>query len=147
MALEIESKVGQPEVLGSLGIRLQKIRIQRGFTQQGLGDRSGIPGSHISRIENGHRLPSLETLERLAAALQLPTYSFFYPAEVPQRSSSVRFEHEVKNIIEKARKKNGGTNQKFLLSLKSILPRLTAVDCALILSLARRMAATRPPKS
>ncbi|PYV07357.1 MAG: hypothetical protein DMG26_00370 [Acidobacteria bacterium] len=33
---------------------------------------------HISRVENGHTVPTLETLERLASVLDIPLYQLFY---------------------------------------------------------------------
>jgi transcriptional regulator with XRE-family HTH domain len=42
---------------------------------------------HISRIENGHAVPKLETLEKMAAALDVPLYRLFYDAEAALGSS------------------------------------------------------------
>lgn len=52
-----------------LGQRLRALRQKRGVTQVELADRSGLPQSHISEIENGVMLPNLVTLFRIAAAL------------------------------------------------------------------------------
>ncbi len=53
------------------GQRLRQVRLNAGLSQSGLEGRSGIPKARLSRYENGHVLPSIETLGRLAAALQV----------------------------------------------------------------------------
>lgn len=55
--------------LGRLGRRLRAARLRAGFSQGQLHVRSGVPKSRISRYENGHLLPSLQTLRRVASAL------------------------------------------------------------------------------
>ncbi len=55
----------------SFGRRLRQVRLHAGLSQSGLEERSGIPKARLSRYENGHVLPSIETLGRLAAALQV----------------------------------------------------------------------------
>jgi transcriptional regulator with XRE-family HTH domain len=58
---------------GSLafGQRLRAVRQHAGLSQSGLETRSGIPKARLSRYENGHVLPSIETLRRLAVALDV----------------------------------------------------------------------------
>src|SRR6266702_6999274 len=51
------------------GRRLRQVRTKAGLSQSALEGRSGIPKARLSRYENGHVLPSIETLGRLAAAL------------------------------------------------------------------------------
>jgi transcriptional regulator with XRE-family HTH domain len=53
------------------GQRLRQVRLHAGLSQSALEERSGIPKARLSRYENGHVLPSIETLGRLAAALQV----------------------------------------------------------------------------
>lgn len=53
----------------TFGQRLRQARILAGFSQSELEERSGIPKARLSRYENGHVLPSLGTLQKLAAAL------------------------------------------------------------------------------
>ncbi len=54
--------------------RIRQLRIDQKLTQQQLADQSGLPQSHISRIENGVHSPSHKTLERIAAALKVPLH-------------------------------------------------------------------------
>jgi transcriptional regulator with XRE-family HTH domain len=54
---------------GTFGQRLRRVRVHAGLSQSALETRSGIPKARLSRYENGHVLPSIETLGRLATAL------------------------------------------------------------------------------
>ena len=56
--------------------RIKESRTEKGLTQGELAERSGIPQSHVSRIENAVHSPSRKTLERLAAALEIPVSTF-----------------------------------------------------------------------
>src|SRR5437764_13852228 len=53
----------------SFGQGLRQVRLHAGLSQSALETRSGIPKPRLSRYENGHVLPSIETLGRLATAL------------------------------------------------------------------------------
>src|ERR671930_1954213 len=55
----------------TFGQRLRQVRLHAGLSQSALETRSGIPKARLSRYENGHVLPSIETLGRLAAALEV----------------------------------------------------------------------------
>jgi transcriptional regulator with XRE-family HTH domain len=50
----------------TFGQRLRRARLVAGFSQSELEERSGIPKARLSRYENGHVLPSLGTLQKLA---------------------------------------------------------------------------------
>ncbi len=58
--------LAEPRVFGQ---RLRSARVHAGLSQSGLESRSGIPKARLSRYENGHVLPSIDTLSRLATAL------------------------------------------------------------------------------
>jgi transcriptional regulator with XRE-family HTH domain len=53
----------------TFGRRLRDVRIRAGMSQSDLEEISGIPKARLSRYENGHVAPSIQTLERLARAL------------------------------------------------------------------------------
>lgn len=54
----------------TFGPHLRALRLKRGLTQQALGDRAGLPFTHISSMERGLMVPNLVTLLRLARALE-----------------------------------------------------------------------------
>jgi transcriptional regulator with XRE-family HTH domain len=53
----------------TFGQRLRETRIRAGLSQSDLEEISGIPKARLSRYENGHVAPSIQTLERLSRAL------------------------------------------------------------------------------
>lgn len=53
----------------TFGRRLREARLRAGLSQSDVEEASGIPKARLSRYENGHVAPSIQTLERLAVAL------------------------------------------------------------------------------
>jgi transcriptional regulator with XRE-family HTH domain len=61
-----------------LAERLRQIRESKKLSQGDIQNRSGLLRCYISRVENGHTIPALETLEKIARALEVPLYQLFY---------------------------------------------------------------------
>jgi len=61
-----------------LGERLKEFRVAQRLSQGDLQARTGLLRCYISRVENGHTTPALETLERWTKALNIPLYQLFY---------------------------------------------------------------------
>lgn len=75
-----------------MGERIRAIREARKLTQGDIEHRTGLLRCYTSRIENGHTVPSLETLEKFARALEVPLYQLFYNAkERPRAPQPPRF--------------------------------------------------------
>src|SRR5438034_11812194 len=66
-----------------VGERIRHLREQQRLSQADIEERTGLLRCYISRVENGHTVPSLETLERLASALEIPLYQLFYEGDNP----------------------------------------------------------------
>jgi transcriptional regulator with XRE-family HTH domain len=60
-----------------IGDRLRALREAKKFSQGDIEKRCGLLRVYISRIENGHMVPSVEKLEKLDRALELPLYQIF----------------------------------------------------------------------
>lgn len=60
-----------------IGARLKELRRQAGLTQEQLAERVGLDARHLSRLEVGKNYPSLDSLERIAQALNQPLAEFF----------------------------------------------------------------------
>jgi transcriptional regulator with XRE-family HTH domain len=74
----------------TFGQRLRENRIRSGFSQSDLEEISGIPKARLSRYENGHVAPSIQTLERLARALQVSEASLLGDGACGSRRASRR---------------------------------------------------------
>lgn len=61
-----------------LADRLRQLREAKNLSQGDIEKRTGLLRCYVSRVENGHTVPAVETLEKLARALETPLYQFFY---------------------------------------------------------------------
>src|ERR1700726_3538830 len=68
-----------------IGDRLREMREEKKLSQGDIEKRTGLLRCYISRVENGHTVPGIETLEKLARALEVPLYQLFYEVEEPPR--------------------------------------------------------------
>src|ERR1700740_1553115 len=66
-----------------IGNRLKELRESKELSQGDIEKRSGLLRCYISRVENGHTVPSVETLEKMARALEVPMYRLFHDGEAP----------------------------------------------------------------
>jgi transcriptional regulator with XRE-family HTH domain len=64
-----------------MGERLRTIRESKKLSQGDIEKRTGLIRSYTSRVENGHTVPSIETLAKYAQALEIPLYQLFYDGE------------------------------------------------------------------
>lgn len=66
-----------------IGERLKALRESKNMSQGDIEKRTGLLRVYVSRVENGHTVPAIETLEKLARALEVPMYQLFYDGEEP----------------------------------------------------------------
>ena len=66
-----------------IGDRLRLLREQKKLSQGEVEKRTGLLRCSISRVENGHTVPAVETLEKFARALEVPLYAIFFDGEEP----------------------------------------------------------------
>lgn len=71
-----------------IGYRLRMLREDKKLSQGDIEKRTGLLRCYISRVENGHTVPAIETLQKMARALEIPMYQLFYygdqPPELPK---------------------------------------------------------------
>jgi transcriptional regulator with XRE-family HTH domain len=60
-----------------IGEKLKALRVQKNLSQGDIEKRTGLLRCYISRVENDHTVPSIDTLEKMARALELPMYRLF----------------------------------------------------------------------
>jgi len=116
--------------------RIRAIREGKKLSQSDIEKRSGLFRVYISRAENGHLVPSIATLEKLARALEVPLYQLFYegkkrplPPHLPKRKRAAEI--------------TWGTTRKeiyFWKKLQEFLARMRESDRRLLLHMARNMA-------
>jgi transcriptional regulator with XRE-family HTH domain len=78
------------EVFMEIGNRLRELREEKEYSQGDIESRTGLLRCYISRVENGHTVPSIDTLEKLARALEIPMYRLFTTEENVKALSVVK---------------------------------------------------------
>jgi transcriptional regulator with XRE-family HTH domain len=68
-----------------IGQRLKELREAKNLSQGDMERLAGLLCCYTSRVENGHTVPSIETIEKYARALEVPLYRFFYEGEEPPK--------------------------------------------------------------
>jgi transcriptional regulator with XRE-family HTH domain len=112
--------------------------LQKGLSQGDIEKTTGLLRCYISRVEQGYTVPSLETLERFAAGLDLPLYRLFYTAN---EESSTAPGAPRKSLEELAQQGGAiGSDAGFLLKLKGYVERMAQPDRALLLDVAKKLA-------
>ncbi len=61
----------------NIGQTIKSYRLQKGMSQGDIEKRTGLLRCYLSRVENGHTIPSLDTLAKIASAMDLPLAQFF----------------------------------------------------------------------
>jgi transcriptional regulator with XRE-family HTH domain len=64
-----------------IGDQLRAFREVQNLSQGDIEKRTGLLRCYISRVENGHTVPSIETLEKWARALEMLLYRLFYDGD------------------------------------------------------------------
>jgi transcriptional regulator with XRE-family HTH domain len=85
-----------------IGERLRIIRESKSLSQGDIEKRTGMLRCYTSRVENGHTVPSIETLAKYAQALEIPLYQLFYDGEeVPKKIKGVDLNGEKLSLGER----------------------------------------------
>jgi transcriptional regulator with XRE-family HTH domain len=121
-----------------IGRRIRQLREEKNLSQGDIEKVTGLLRSYISRVEHGHTVPSLETLERFATALDVPLYRLFYTGEDTPATAHLTPRLSLEELADEAGA--AGTEARFLLKLKESVGKLTESDRAFLLNVARRLA-------
>ncbi len=73
----IDSNLPITRISSNIGATIRGYRLQKGMSQGDIEKRTGLLRCYLSRVENGHTIPSLETLQKIARALDLQLAEFF----------------------------------------------------------------------
>jgi len=118
-----------------MGDRLRSIREARKLSQGDIEKRAGLLRCYVSRVECGHTVPSVETLEKWAAALQIPVYAIFYDGAKPAYSTTLK----TKTSAHEFTWGSSGSQLPKFSKLRSHLSKMTEHNRQLLLSLANKM--------
>ena len=113
------------------------MREERNLSQGDIEKRTGLLRCYISRVENGHTVPSLETMERLAAALEIPLYALFYDGDQPpelQNLTQRKSDEELVMDVPTDR------DSRFFQKVKRLIGHITDQDRRLLLYMAQKLA-------
>jgi len=122
-----------------IGQRIRQLREQKNLSQGDIEKASGLLRCYISRVEHGHTIPSLDTLERFASALDVPLYRLFYSGEDTPATPNLTPRRTLEELAEEAGV--GGAEARFLLRLKGLVGRMVEQDRTFLLDFARKLAA------
>lgn len=123
-----------------IGDRLRLLREQKQFSQGEIEKRTGLLRCYISRVENGHTVPAVETLEKFARALEVPLYQIFYDGEEPPQLQTLPKRKTGTAMAWGDSGKHARTLEKF----RNLLSRADESDRRLLLFMARKMVKPKP---
>jgi transcriptional regulator with XRE-family HTH domain len=119
-----------------IGDHLRAIREAKKLSQAEIESRTGLKRAYISRVEHGHTVPSIETLEKWTRALELPLYQLFYDGEEPSKLP----DPPKRRPAGKTAWGSSGKNARTLTKFRRLLGRIEESDRRLLLYMAHRMA-------
>ena len=122
----------------AIGARIKELRTQKNLSQGDIEAKTGLLRCYISRVENGHTVPSIETLERFASAFDVPLYRLFYFDQAIAGPLAATVERQMEELARGAGKDD--PEVRFLMKLKEISSHLSEADRDVLLTLAQKLA-------
>lgn len=114
-------------ISNNIGTTIRDYRLERGMSQGDIEKRTGLLRCYLSRVENGHTVPSLETLQKIAGALDLQLSQFFAEDQVSKEVSTLNLsEDEI----------------RFLTQVQRYSAHLSESDRRLLLAMVRKFASS-----
>jgi transcriptional regulator with XRE-family HTH domain len=109
------------------------------MSQGDIEKRTGLLRCYISRVENGHTIPAIETLEKMARAFGVPLYQLFYDGTEPPKVPNLLKRKTPADILWGS----SGKDAQILSQFQRLLGRVDENDRKLLMSLAQKMAGKR----
>ena len=122
-----------------IGDRLRALREEKKFSQGDIEKKTGLLRCYISRVENGHTVPAIETLEKMARALEIPMYQLFYDGEEPPKLPNLPKRKNANDIVWGSK----GKEARLLAKFCRLFSHMEAADLGLVLFMAQKMARRR----
>src|SRR5467141_5397698 len=112
-----------------IGDRLRALREEKKLSQGDIEKRTGLLRCYISRVENGHTVPAIETLKKMARAFEVPMYELFYDGEEPPKLPNL----PKRNSSDENAWGNSGKDARFLSKLRRHLGKAAENDRKLVM--------------
>jgi transcriptional regulator with XRE-family HTH domain len=112
----------------NIGETIRNFRLQKGMSQGDIEKRTGLLRCYLSRVENGHTIPSLDTLAKIASAMDVALATFFSDAPA---DNAVKTGPQVSDDV-----------LRFLNQIRRYSPGLNDSDRRLVLTMVKKMAAS-----
>ena len=126
-----------------IGDRLRELREQKKMSQGDIERLTGLLRCYISRVENGHTVPAVETLEKFARALGVPMYQLFYDGEespklpnLPKRKTAGEIEWG-----------SQGKDARWLAKMRRFLARTDESDRKIVMFMVQKMGKSKKPQA
>ena len=119
--------------------RLRTLREEKKLSQGDIEKRTDLLRCYISRVENGHTVPTVETLEKMARALEVPLYRLFYDGEAPPKLQNLPKRKTADDIAWGS----SGKDARFLMNFRRLLGRIEEKDRKLLMAFAQKVASKR----
>ena len=119
-----------------IGDRLRALREEKNFSQCEIEKRTGLLRCYISRVENGHTVPAIETLEKLARAFEVPMYQLFYEGEEPPTLPNLPKRKSADDIVWGSK----GREARMLAKFCRLFSQMEEGDLKLVLFMTQKMA-------
>jgi transcriptional regulator with XRE-family HTH domain len=119
-----------------IGDRLRALREEKEFSQGDIEKKTGLLRCYISRVENGHTVPAIETLEKMARALEIPMYKLFYDGEEPPKLPNLPKRKTSDDIVWGSK----GRDARMLAQFCRLFSRMEEDDLGMVLFMAQKMA-------
>ncbi len=119
-----------------IGDRLRALREAKQLSQGDIEKRTGLLRCYVSRVENGHTVPAVETLEKMARALEVPLYQLFYDGEEPPELPNLPKRKSTNDVAWGS----SGKEARLLNKFRRLLGRMKEPDRRLLLFMTQKMA-------
>jgi len=119
-----------------IGERLRALRDEKKLSQGDIEKKTGLLRCYVSRVEHGHTVPSVETLEKMARALEIPMYKLFYESEEPPKLPNLLKRKSADDILWG----NSGKDANMLAKFCRLFGRMKEDDRNVLFFMAQKMA-------
>jgi transcriptional regulator with XRE-family HTH domain len=103
-----------------IGTAIRTFRLQKGLSQGDIEKKTGLLRCYLSRVENGHTVPSLDTLSKIALALDMPIAQFFADDSMGHHFNAQQLSDDELRFLNQIRRYSSNLNdsdRKLLLAM------------------------------